>query len=170
MFSLFGFILWNLLGQFRFSADKSSEIQVSNREVSADRVVIADAVRFVPVPEGESVVEITQAELHLQHQEKVFSTLRKQFQPKWANTPVLSWKRKRGILKGKVTDADGVPAYNSVVKLQTNPPHMVKTDVHGAFAFMNLAPGQYVVEFSDQKRNTVRVESGQVAAKFHSLK
>ena len=45
--------LFRSLGRFRFKAGRQGWVRISNEGTEADKVVIADAVQFLPVPESK---------------------------------------------------------------------------------------------------------------------
>jgi len=95
-----------------------------------------------------------------------FGLLKERFQPDWTDTPALVWKKAKSILKGTVTRAaDGRPAYNARVALNSDPPRAGKTEPHGKYAFFDLSPGEYLVRAEAEGLSataSVELKAGQV--------
>lgn len=80
--------------------------------------------------------------------------------------PELPWKKRYGILKGRVLDhATRSPIYNAEVRLSGAVNRTVCTKPHGSYAFLNLPPGKYKIHLSSSYKELVRkveVEAGRV--------
>ncbi len=84
--------------------------------------------------------------------------LRSEIYPEDAPTPRPVWRRGRGTIAGRLAGADGARVRLEPGSLEQ------KTDVSGCFAFLDLAPGEYRVEFPGTERKAVAavVRAGEV--------
>ncbi len=167
---------WNYLGRFRFAAEPTEGIRVTDAVQDTNQVVIADAVRFVGAQEGEPLpgptidkIQMTEPPPEVIQQEAVFQMLKEKYQPSWTDVPRLPWKAspKNGIIKGRVTKSrEGSPVYNAVVSLESVPGRTQQTEPHGGFAFFEVAPGTHRLKARAERAGaatvTVDVEAGAV--------
>jgi hypothetical protein len=104
------------------------------------------------------------------NQEAVLAYLKERFQPQWVETPVLPWKKSKGIVKGTVTMAGtNAPVYNAVVTLATEPPSAQQTEPHGKYAFFNLSPGKYAVRAKVSEAGSATVNVDVKAGQVHTV-
>ena len=166
---------WNLLGTFRFEPGQPAEVRVTDAFAAARQVVVADAVRFVLLPDDETARAELLAELEPEppatvtlDRDRIFSTLRDRHQPSWTSAPPLPWKQQptTGIVKGTVVNSkDTQPVYNARVTLQTQPPRIQQTDASGRFAFYDVPPGAWKVSVESHpgRPNEAKVKAGDIA-------
>jgi uncharacterized lipoprotein YddW (UPF0748 family) len=105
-------------------------------------------------------------------QNAVFAFLKERFQPEWTETPVLPWKKSRGIIKGTVFRTEThTPVYNATVTLSTETVRTQQTEAHGGYAFFNVIPGKYAMRAGPpdvpSATETIEVKPGQVVC--HNL-
>lgn len=95
------------------------------------------------------------------NQEATFSFIKERFQPNWADTPVLPWKKTRGIVKGTIVlKGSGRPVYNAVVSLNADPSRSLKSDQRGKFAFFDLEPRDYTLSAGiGTRKGTAKIEA-----------
>ena len=108
-------------------------------------------------------------------QDQVFAYLKERYQPMWTNTPALTWKKTKAILKGTVVQGDGhAPVYNALVTLSSEPPRTHQTEPHGKYAFFDLNPGAYriaaEVNGSAVAPTDIKVEAGSIVTVNLELK
>jgi len=91
----------------------------------------------------------------------------------WAST--IGWAQSRGILKGKVIDANGKFALPTVRITIIGAKKYGSTDSDGNFTISDISPGDYKVKFElagylDQTIKSVRITAGQVTELNVSMK
>jgi uncharacterized lipoprotein YddW (UPF0748 family) len=158
--------VWNLLGRFNFSRG-TAEVRVSDKIQEPEKVIVADAVRFVKVEGDESDRDIVDpaAEHRFQNQRETFQFIKENFQQQWEETPTLPWKSSGCIVKGRIITNDGLPVYNQVVVIESDLTRQQRTDVHGGFAFHELPPGHYKISVGETEVVQVEAKIGAVVSK-----
>lgn len=101
------------------------------------------------------------------NQAAVFAFLKERFQPEWVETPVLPWKKSKGIIKGTVTRGDTRQAiYNAVVTLGAEATRTQQTEPHGKYAFFDVNPGKFTLRAEARDggsaTESVEIKPGQV--------
>lgn len=84
--------------------------------------------------------------------------IRDNFQPTWADVPVIPWKAAptKGIVRGTVTrQVGGTAVYNANISINTAPVRNLKTEPHGKFAFFETTPGNYTITVTATELGTV---------------
>lgn len=145
---------WNLLGTFPFAT--TAEVRVTDGGKGKNKVVIADALKFVLVstnmdePMFATATNTKATETKLA-QETAFALFKEKYQPEWEPIPELPWKNKptTGIIKGTVISRiTGQPVDGAVISIIELPTRTQKTDSHGKFAFFEIPSGSYTVQTS----------------------
>jgi uncharacterized lipoprotein YddW (UPF0748 family) len=150
---------WNLLGMFGFRSNNLAEVRVTDGITEPKAVVVADAIRWVPVTNVLDV-QIPGPELVMQRKrEASLVFIKNTLQPNWMDVPILPWKTNRSfsVIAGRVSNAAKEPIYNAVVSIVGIDNKTQRTDVNGTFAFFDVPLEFERIKVGVKSNNVIRI-------------